>query len=150
MASTYSAIACPHCSCCAMEDCYYKIGERFIQCYRCGYTYIKIINYWNENTPLFMEKEYKGYGVLLVRKVDGKGVRNFIQRPLSSEEVTENLEAFLEKDTDLEESYFVLFENGVFTTLSGNPPEDYYLSFEEYKNRREGNNQQPEIVVSFN
>lgn len=147
MASTYSAIACPHCGCCATEDNYYKIGELFIWCYRCGYTYEKIIDYWNENEPVFLEKEYKGYGICRLHKENGGGFNKILQRPLSSEEVNEYLDAFRKVDADLEKSYFTIFEEGEFQTLAGNPPEDFYLSFEAYKKKMEANDQQLEIIV---
>ncbi|WP_106497322.1 hypothetical protein [Lentibacillus sp. Marseille-P4043] len=62
MASTYSAIVCPHCGCCATEDYYYSTDETLIWCYRCGYSYQKTIDHWkDENTPVFQENEYKGH-----------------------------------------------------------------------------------------
>ncbi|WP_249869973.1 hypothetical protein [Oceanobacillus saliphilus] len=150
MASTYSAISCPHCNCCATKDDYYKTGEKFILCYRCGYSCSRTFDYLNGNEPVYQENEYKGHGVCLVRKQDGTGTRNFFQRHLSSEEITKNIEALSEEGVDIENSYFVLFKNGVFKTLAGNPPEDFYLSFEDYKKKREENNQQLEVIVPFN
>ncbi|GGB34199.1 hypothetical protein F3157_05070 [Virgibacillus dakarensis] len=148
MASTYSAIACPHCGCCATEDYYYKTWEKFIWCYRCGYSYEKTIDYWkNANEPVYSEREYKGHGMCLVHKRDKKGFRKILHRTLTSEETSECLKAFLDEDVDLKESYFVTFENGIFTTLAGTPPKDFYLPYDEYKEKKEANNQQLEIIL---
>src|SRR5699024_11597778 len=67
--------------------------------------------------------------------------------PLADGEVQEYLDAFLKDDVNLEKSYFVTFEDGIFTTLAGNPPEDFYQPFETYKQQREANHQQLEIII---
>src|SRR5699024_4987953 len=132
------------------EDNYYKIGELFIWCYRCGYAYEKTIDYWKGNEPVFLEKEYKGYGICLVHKKDGEGFSKIFQRPLADGEVQEYLDAFLKDDVNLEKSYFVTFEDGIFTTLAGNPPEDFYQPFATYKQQREAKHQQLEIIIPVN
>lgn len=59
MASIIQPIGCPHCSCSATEDFYYKMGEEFIWCFRCGY-YEKNQAYYDsgKNEVYFIENEY--------------------------------------------------------------------------------------------
>jgi len=149
LASTYSAIACPHCGCCATQDYYYKTLEKFIYCFRCGYNYEKIITSWEGNKPIFTQKEQKGYGVCRIQKLDGERSTKIYNRPLSSEEIIKVATGFLHEDVNTDESYFVIFKDNEFLTLAGTPPKDFYIPFEEYKKDRESNNQQLEIIVPF-
>ncbi|HLR51518.1 MAG TPA: hypothetical protein VK072_01405 [Candidatus Avamphibacillus sp.] len=150
MASNYSAIACPHCNCCATEDDYYKTGEKFICCFRCGYNYEKIITSWKGDAePVFTEKEQKGYGVCRVQKLDGKRSTKIYNRPLTNEEIIKQATEFLNEDINRDESYFVIYRDNEFLTLAGTPPKNFYIPFEEYKKDRESNNQQLEIIVPF-
>lgn len=147
MASTYSAIACPHCGCCATEDDYYKSDEKLVWCYRCGYTFYRTIVNWVDNRAIFDETVYEGHGMLLLVKKDGEPERRILNRALTSKEMKEFSDAFLKDDVDLKKSYFVTYEDGVFTTIAGTTQEDFYLSFEEYKEKMGGKEEDLEIIV---
>ncbi|WP_102348095.1 hypothetical protein [Bacillus sp. Marseille-P3661] len=41
----------------------------------------------------------------------------------------------MDNNVNQEKSYLVTYENGVFTILFGNPPENFYLSFEQYREK---------------
>ncbi|RYG73347.1 hypothetical protein EU245_06555 [Lentibacillus lipolyticus] len=143
MASIYSGIACPHCGCCATEDDYYKTGEKFIWCFRCGYSFYRTIDYFDGNNPVYNETEHEGYGMVFVvskdEETDDDG-RTILNRPLSDKEMDEFKQLFLKENVDLKKSYFVTYENGEFTTIAGTPPEDFYIAFEDYKAKMgEGN-----------
>ncbi|SFB30536.1 hypothetical protein SAMN04488072_11481 [Lentibacillus halodurans] len=148
MASVCSAIACPHCGCCATEDDHYKTGEKFIWCYRCGYSYYKTIDHVENHVPIYSETVYEGHGMFLLvskdekRETDGRRILN---RPLTEQEMQAFQDAFQDDDVDLEKSYFVTYENGEFTTIAGTVPEDFYLPFEEYKIKRGEDNL--EVIV---
>lgn len=43
--------------------------------------------------------------------------------------------SFWADNINQDKSYLVLFRDGVFTVLLGNPPENFYLSFEEYREK---------------
>lgn len=148
MASICQAIACPHCGCAATEDEYYKIGEKFIWCFRCGYSYYKTINYEDDNDAVYNELAYEGHGVFYMVSKNGKRKndgRRILNRPLSEQEIVEFIDELQDEDVDLTNSYFVTYENGSFTTIAGTPPEDFYMPFNDYKAKiGEGN---MEVIV---
>ncbi|GAB3798460.1 hypothetical protein [Virgibacillus kimchii] len=141
MASIIQAIACPHCNCSATEDFYYKMGEKFIWCFRCGYYYEKIQDYYDsdKNKIYYKENEYQGYGIFRLEKEDEESQQIIFHEPLNEKEIHSFTLQMQEEGVLLENSYFVLFENGEFQFLAGNPPEDFYLSFEDYKQKQEEN-----------
>ncbi|TFJ91997.1 hypothetical protein [Lentibacillus salicampi] len=151
MGSICQSIACPHCGCSATEDDYYKTGERFIWCFRCGYTYYKTIDYTVGDVTPYNETEYKGHGMFYLvskgkkRENDGRRILN---RPLTEQEMNDFKAELQDEAVDLEKSYFVMYENGTFTTIAGNPPDDFYLPFDVYKNRVGKDNM--EVIVPIN
>jgi len=142
MASIIQAIACPHCSCCATEDFYYKMGDKFIWCFRCGYYYEKTQAYYDseKNKIYFKENEYIGYGIFRIKKEnDDEAQQTIFHEPLNEEEIHSFTLLMQEEDVLLEDSYFVLYKNDNFHFIAGSPPEDFYLPFEEYEQKQEEN-----------
>jgi Zn ribbon nucleic-acid-binding protein len=135
MASIYSAIECPHCGRSAVRDFYYKSNEEFVACYRCGYNYTRVIKKTNEEKFEFVEDKRKGYGLCSLVKKDGERktiVFNFV---LKVEDIEKYRATFFEEEVDQESSYFVSFNEGLFKILAGNPPENFHLSFKNYKEK---------------
>lgn len=137
MASMMVNRACPQCGGLAIDDDYYKIGERYIYCYCCGYTYIRE-QYFDEveNKIKLKEEESKGYGMFRLAKKDGSKDLYSIDTPITKELINEYKEK-LEKDNeiDLEKSYLVSYSDGEFTVLFGEVPSRYLISYEEYKRK---------------
>ncbi|MDR7074035.1 hypothetical protein [Fictibacillus barbaricus] len=134
MASTYSAVKCANCGRSAISDFYYKTDEEYICCRRCGYHYSKTCKYDSANKKdYFEEVEHKGYGVISMVKKDGTRRMLLFNKKISSEDIENNKKLLLAENVDQDKSYFVSFEEGVFTILFGNPSENYHLTFEEYK-----------------
>ena len=42
---------------------------------------------------------------------------------------------FMDNNVNQEKSYLATYENGVFSILLGNPPENFHLSFEDYREK---------------
>lgn len=146
MASFLSAIACPHCGCCSTEDDYYKLGEKFIWCFRCGYYYEKAVHLNESDEWVYSEKEYKGFGILCLYKEKEKESKTIFHRRLSSQEISDFSAEFSQEDVDLEKSYFVLYEDGEFTIVAGSLPNDFYIPFYDYKELKEANGEQVKVI----
>ncbi|MEQ2526991.1 hypothetical protein WMO40_09780 [Bacillaceae bacterium CLA-AA-H227] len=135
MASLMYAIKCPCCGRSALEDNYYKSHEMYIFCMRCGYYYTKTIQKYTKNSIEYKEKKSEGHGVFVLEKKDGSREKVALNDSLTSAQLEEFTASFMDSNVNQERSYFVSFENGVFTILAGNPPENFYLSFDEYKEK---------------
>lgn len=133
MASTYSAVQCPNCSRSAFDDNYYKTGELFISCYRCGYNYSKVIEEDTNDTIKYKEEKDGGNGVFMVVKKNGGRELIMLDGVLTNEEIEKFVKVYLESEVDQEKSYLVHFNSGLFTFLLGTPPENFHLSFQDYK-----------------
>ncbi|ASN03881.1 hypothetical protein [Virgibacillus necropolis] len=131
MASTYSAIKCPNCSRTAIEDDYYKTGELFICCDRCGYNYSKVIEHETMETINYKEEIIGGHGVFMVIKKSSGRELILLDGELNANQIEEFTKVFLESEVEQENSYLIYFEGGAFTILLGNPPEGFLLPFEE-------------------
>jgi hypothetical protein len=81
------------------------------------------------------EVEHKGYGVISIVKKDGTRKMLLFNKKVSSEDIDNNKKLLMAENVDQDRSYFVSYENGVFTTIFGNPSENYHLSFEDYKEK---------------
>lgn len=134
MGSVMSAIKCPCCAKSAFEDCYYKSGETYIHCRRCGYNYSRVLK-WGKNESHFEIEEYQGYGVMNEVTRDGKYQMMFYNTPLSPEKINEEIQYLKMSQADPALSFLVTFENGVFTIHYGTPTINFHLSFEDYEKR---------------
>lgn len=149
MASTISAIACPHCGCCATLDDQYKLDNKIIWCFRCGYYYEKVTKYIGDTDEFCIEEnEYEGYGRYALVTKDGE-TKDYIlfHQKLSDEDIQSYLNKMQKSDVDLEQSYLVLFVDGEFQFLAGTIKEDFYLPFEEYKVKCEEKGENVEIII---
>lgn len=59
MGSIMSEIECPNCGLDAVEDYYYKTGEQYVICQKCGYNYRAEIKDWKDGEPVWVETEIK-------------------------------------------------------------------------------------------
>lgn len=135
MASNISAVKCPHCGRSAIEDYYYKTDETTIICYRCGYNYSRKIKNWTTSPIKFEENEYEGFGVIVIVKKDGQGTTTMLNGQLTKKRIEEYHIKLSRDDVDQSQSYFILFEDGVFTVEFGTPSENFHLTFEKYKEK---------------
>jgi hypothetical protein len=136
MASTYSAVKCANCGRSAISDFYYKTDEEYICCRRCGYNYSKIMKFDTVTKKEYFEEEVNpGYGVFSMVKKDGTRKMLLFNKKISSEDIENNKKVLLADNVDQERSYFVSYEEGIFTVIFGNPSENYHLPFEEYKEK---------------
>jgi hypothetical protein len=126
--------ACPQCRGLAIEDDYYKIGEKYIYCYCCGYTFIRE-QYFDEieNKIKIKEVESSGYGIFSFAKKDGSNQLVSIHTPITDELINEYKVRMENEDGDSEKSYLVSYSDGEFNILFGNVPKRYLISYEEYK-----------------
>lgn len=135
MASNIYATKCPCCGRSAIEDYYYKTQEQYTFCMRCGYYYSKIIEKYTKDTIEYKEEKNEGHGMFTLVNKDGSRKRVILDRYLTNVQLEELKEKFIGNNVNQEKSYLVTYENGVFTVLLGNPPENFHLSFEEYREK---------------
>ncbi|MGM0901026.1 MAG: hypothetical protein ACQEXB_07970 [Bacillota bacterium] len=128
MVSIIYAGECPNCGLTATFDDYYHTGERIIYCWHCGLSYSKLTAPFES----YEETQVGGYGVFSL--VDNTGQRGVIalNENLSVEELEELAGVFNAEDTDTSKSYLVIFQDGQFTSLLGELPEEFLLSFKVF------------------
>jgi uncharacterized Zn finger protein (UPF0148 family) len=128
--------ACPKCGGLAIDEDYYRIGERYIYCYCCGYRYIREQYYDdNENKVKLKEEECKGYGMFRLAKKDGSKVFHALNTSITDELIAEFKEKLENDENDREKSYLISYADGEFTVLFGDVPERYRIPYEEYKQK---------------
>jgi hypothetical protein len=135
MASHLSAIKCPCCGRSAFEDYYYKTGEKYIACIRCGYNYTKTVEGMKDHQPLYKETEYIGYGMLSLVKKDGSRKRYLLNDDPKDEDMQKYKQMYLENEVNQDASHLVINHDGQFTVVLGTPSENFHLPFEEYKGK---------------
>ncbi|MGE6256416.1 hypothetical protein ACQKCU_00710 [Heyndrickxia sporothermodurans] len=135
MASNIYATKCPCCGRSAIEDYYYKTDEQYTFCMRCGYNYSKTIEKCTTDCLEYKEEKNDGNGVVVLEKKDGSRKTILLDSVVTDEQLKNYKTSFLADNINHDKSYLVLFRDGVFTVLLGNLPENFYLSFEEYKEK---------------
>lgn len=135
MASNIYALKCPCCGRSAFEDYYYKSGEQYTFCLRCGFNYTKTIkNYTVENIE-YREEKNDGHGVFILVNKDGSRKNMMLNSNITDEQLEKYKASFMDDNVNQEKSYLVSYKDGVFTILLGNPSENFYLPFEEYREK---------------
>lgn len=135
MASNIYATKCPCCGRSAIEDYYYKTHEVYTFCMRCGYYYSKTIDRYTKDNIEYKEEKSDGHGIFVLVNKDGSRKRVVLNCSLTNEQLEELRAKFMDNNINQEKSYLVTYENGEFTILFGNPPDNFYLSFEEYREK---------------
>lgn len=135
MASNMYATECPCCGRSAIEDYYYKTGEQYTYCMRCGYYYTKTIEKFTKDTIEFKEEKSEGHGMCILVKKDGRRERIFFDSRPTNAQIEDLKAKIMDENVNQEKSYLVTYENGEFTIIFGNPPENFHLSFEEYREK---------------
>ena len=136
MASILCDVKCPCCEWSVLEDYYYKTGERYIICSRCGLDYKRLLYHTDEKGFEYREEINGGHGVFVLKKKDGSQVRMILNSRITDEEIEEYKSRFVKDEVNQQDSYLLSFEYGVFTLLLGTPPENFFLPFEEYETKK--------------
>lgn len=143
MGSVIDYEACPKCKGLMMTDTYYKSGEEYHFCYRCGYHLawemkrddngeIIFINQNGFEVPDMKETIYEGHGSYRIMPKEGAGQSGGFDEPITQEQIDEFEKIFNQDDVDQSTSYLIRFEDGNAEILFGNPPDDVLLSFDEF------------------
>jgi hypothetical protein len=135
LASILLNIPCPQCGRVAVEDYYYSIDVKYIFCQCCGYFYSSKIIFNGSVGEYLEEKEYKGYGIYYLVKKNGNGTFSFLNSPITQQQLDKYKLEFEGEDADKAKSCLVLYNDGEFTILFGNVPENFHLYFDEYKEK---------------
>lgn len=98
---------CPQCGRSAVEDNYYKTDEKTINCYRCGYYYIKRKNDFTASPIIFTEEKIEGKGIFFLRKKGGNYKVTIFNGKVSQEKIGDYQKEFFDSDSDQENSYLV-------------------------------------------
>lgn len=133
MGSIIHAVRCPNCGRSAVEDYDYKMGEKTIVCYRCGYFYSRKRRISTTSMGHFTEEQYGGYGVFSLQRKRDIGKVVMFDREISQGKLQEFQNEFSQANTDQENSLLVTYEKGIFTIHCGTPTENFHLPFEQYK-----------------
>lgn len=131
MASVISPIECPNCHRTATEDYYYKSEERYVWCFKCGYNYTKTIKWESAGDYEYLEEEFTGYGVSVLKKKVGRGKSLMHNGPITPEDIEAYKKEFFSEGTDQENSYLVKYEDGEFVVLFGTLPDHFDILYEE-------------------
>lgn len=129
------ALKCPCCGRSAFKEYFYHTGEQYIFCVRCGYNYIKTIEKETADSVEYTEEKYDGHGMLILVKKDGSRQNIMLNVKITQENLEKYRESFMDDQVNQEKSCLVSYEDGEFTILFGNPSENFYLSFEEYREK---------------
>lgn len=135
MASNLYAIKCPCCGRSAIEDYYYKTHEQYTYCIRCGYYYTKVIEKYTKDTIEYKEETSEGHGICRLVKKDGSRENVMLDCSPTDTQLDELKAKICDSNVNHDKSYLVTYENGVFTILFGNPSKNFYLPFEEYREK---------------
>ncbi len=135
MASNIYATKCPCCGRSAIEDYYYKTQEQYTFCMRCGYYYSKTIEKYTKDDIEYKEEKSEGHGMFTLVNKDGSRKRVILDCSPTNTQLEELKAKFMDNNVNQERSYLVTYENGVFTILFGDPPDNFHLSFEEYRKK---------------
>ncbi|WP_102349246.1 hypothetical protein [Bacillus sp. Marseille-P3661] len=135
MASNISAVECPQCGRSAIQDYYYKTDEVYIQCIRCGFTYSRTIKIENEKEIIFDEVRNKGYGIACIVNHDGRRKTTLLGSELSPELIEQFKSDYFSSNADQKKSYLVSFNDKDCNVLFGNPPDNFFLPFNLYKEK---------------
>lgn len=144
MASNMYATKCPCCGRSAIEDYYYKTQEQYTFCMRCGYYYTKTIQKYTKDDIEYKEEKNEGHGIFVLVNKDGNREKVILNCSLTNAQLEEFKAKIMDNNVNQEKSYLVTYENGVFTILFGNPPENFYLSFEQYREKMFAKNGVPD------
>lgn len=136
MASIIFARECPQCGRSAVEDNYYKTDETTIICYRCGYYYSKKIEEWTKTSMKHKEVTDEGHGIMSTVDKEGEKTVTILNRALTQEELDQYRQVFNNNNNiNQEKSFLVTYKDGVFTIQYGTPSENFYLPFQQYKEK---------------
>ncbi|MGG1397612.1 hypothetical protein ABE288_07220 [Bacillus salipaludis] len=137
MASILINRACPQCGGIAIDEDYYKIGERYIYCYCCGYHYIREQLYYDnkENRVHYKEEECLGFGIFRLINKNGTSTIYPLESPITDELIAVYKGKLENNEVNREKCYLISYCDGVFTTLFGDVPEKYRIHYEEYKKK---------------
>ncbi|WP_010677392.1 hypothetical protein [Bacillus timonensis] len=135
MASIIYATKCPCCGRSAIEDYYYKTSEQYTFCMRCGFYYTKTIEKYTQGTIEYKEEKSEGHGIFILVNKDGRREKVAFDCSLTNVQLEELKVKLMDNNVNQEKSYLVTYENGVFTILFGNPPDNFHLSFEKYREK---------------
>lgn len=127
MGSVQDYIKCPECAGVAFNDFYYKTGEEYTFCKRCGLSETWTIKRNDEKQPMFDKKgrlqlehnKEKGYGVYRIMNHEGFGQYGCFNEPITDEVIEDFRKIFQQDDVDEESSYLAKWEDGEQTILLG-------------------------------
>lgn len=143
MGSVIDYEACPKCAGVMMVDHYYRSGEEYSMCQRCGYyravtmkrdeeKNIIFVEYDGNEVPDLEEEVHEGFGSYRIMSKEGGGQGGGFSEPISEETIKEFMSIFAQDDVDESTSYLMRFENGETEVIMGTPEDMSLLSFEEF------------------
>jgi len=135
MGSNIYATKCQNCGRSAIEDYYYRTGEYYTYCLRCGHYIEKTIESYTNDKVSYTEKINVGHGIFRVVNKDGSREGTLFETPPTDEQLEGFRETFFKDSVNQAKSYLVTYNDGEFKVLLGSPPANFYLSFEEYKEK---------------
>lgn len=135
MVSTIVAVACPHCNRSALADERHKTNEINITCFRCGYNYAKRIQARTNDSIQYKEDTYGGYGVFKLVDKTGKTILGQFRSPMKEEQFNDFKEDYFNEEFNQKESFLVTYDEGQFTVYYGEPSENFFYSFDQYKEK---------------
>ncbi|MCM3587362.1 hypothetical protein M3182_16615 [Mesobacillus maritimus] len=128
MGSIVYPAECPNCGKTATFDDYYHTGELFVYCWHCGLYTTKLTAAFDT----YEETKVGGFGIFSLTDKRGRTRVTCLNENLTLEETEKFAELFNAEETDSANSYLVTYQNGQFTCLLGELPDDFLLSYKEF------------------
>lgn len=127
MGSIVEHIKCPVCSGVMVNDVYYRSGEEYANCLRCG---IVRNCEWKRNESnelikndkgqiLFDHVHLEGYGVYGIYNHEGSGQVGVLNKPITEDMIEEFRQTFENEVTDKDRSYVAKWEDGKQIVILG-------------------------------
>lgn len=144
MGSVQDYQKCEKCGGVRFVDFYYKTGEEYSFCQRCGESRNYQIQRNDQGEALFdtngylkfEEKIEKGYGTFAIVQKNGVGQVGSFNQPIPEETIQEFKKIFEGDEIDTERSYLAAWENGQQKLLYGKAiPDINTLGFDEWNQK---------------
>jgi len=124
---------CKQCGCPADINNDSTKDEFDINCGRCGSHHSQKYEHTLVSIgPMKVEKELDGYGVSRVTMLDGISQNTHYTDPLTEDQINIYQSMFNSPHILNDQSYVVIYTPDGHKTLFGNPPKDFFLSYQEY------------------
>lgn len=140
---------CTNCKRSALVDKNPEDEEYIMTCFRCGYNYSRKLQWETEESVQYQEESNGGFGVFKLVHQSGDEILGQFRHPMTDRQYSSFKDDYAKEETVQDESFLVNYSNGEFTIQYGEPPENFYLSFEQYTKKMTEKYAENRVTHSF-